>query len=296
MKLAIITCQKLPQGVKEDLSLYEALSKLNIDSELCIWNEEKNWSQYDACLLRSVWDYHDHLNEFNGWLTQTNLQTKIFNSIETIKWNQNKYYLKDLQEFGITVAPTLWLNAKHSFDIESYCHKNTTETFFLKPVVGADSSGTLRFANDSDGITEAKNHLARWLPQIDMMLQPYLKSVETHGETSTIYINGQFTHAVRKIPVNGDYRVQDTYGAQDVIHQPNAAELSLSKAALDFIKDQFGTPLYARFDFLQDTHGNVYLNEAELIEPSLFFHHCPKAAQQLALSLQQIILDQSSVD
>ncbi len=293
MKLAIITCQNLPQGIKEDLALYEALSNLKVEMDICIWNEARQWSQYDACLLRSVWDYHENLSEFNAWLDHVNEQTKILNPIALLKWNQNKHYLADLKDFGISIAPTLWLKQTSSFHFAQHCHNSSFETFFLKPVVGADSSGTLRFDNNSKGLTRAQNHLNDWLPQVDMMLQPYLKSVETHGETSTIYINGHFTHAVRKIPVPGDYRVQDTFGAKDEIHLPNAAELSLSKACLDFIEEKFTKPMYARFDFLHDDHGHVFLNEAELIEPSLFLHHSPNAAAQLARALKNFILNQT---
>ena len=34
-----------------------------------------------------------------------------------------------------------------------------------------------------------------------MMVQPYLASVETGGERSLIYFNGEFSHAVRRSPV-----------------------------------------------------------------------------------------------
>ena len=48
-----------------------------------------------------------------------------------------------------------------------------------------------------------------------MMLQPYLETVETEGELSALYFDGVFSHGVRKIPVPGDYRVQDDFGASD---------------------------------------------------------------------------------
>ena len=47
------------------------------------------------------------------------------------------------------------------------------------------------------------------------MLQPYYSSVETEGEFSLIFFNGQWSHGVQKVPVSGDYRVQDDYGARD---------------------------------------------------------------------------------
>ena len=37
----------------------------------------------------------------------------------------------------------------------------------------------------------------------DMMIQPYLSRVETDGEISAIFIEGEISHCVRKIPDPG---------------------------------------------------------------------------------------------
>ncbi|MCB1583211.1 MAG: hypothetical protein KDI92_09120 [Xanthomonadales bacterium] len=285
MKISIITSSKLPQGAKEDQPLFTALQQQNIDFDICIWDKPTEWQKYTVCLMRTVWDYHEKIHDFNQWLNLVSTRTKVLNRADIIKWNQNKLYLKELADFGITIAPTVWLNKSKLIDYDKVFNALTSEWAFLKPVIGADSAGTLRFKNDPKGIAMAQKHLSNWLNRYDMMLQPYLKTVETFGETSVIYINGQFTHGIRKIPQSGDYRVQDTFGASDVVYEPNAAELSLSKACLQYITHKFELPLYARFDFLHDERGAVYLNEAELLEPSLFFHHCPIAATNMAQAL-----------
>jgi len=289
MKLAIITCQKLPKGVTDDQVLLTALNELEIKTETLAWNADVQWSKFDACLLRSVWDYHESPKQFSTWLTTTSLQTPIINSKNIILWNQNKSYLKDLADFGITIAPTLWLQKERTESIKQLIQSMPTKQYLLKPNIGADSSGTLRFENNQQGLKQAQRHLNEWLPHVDMMLQPYLPAVETFGETSAIYFNGSFSHAVRKIPQNGDYRVQDTFGAKDVIYQPNAAEMALSKACVNYIKNRFEQVMYARFDFLHDANGTVFLNEAELIEPSLFFNHAPQSARLFAQHIHQFL-------
>ena len=47
--------------------------------------------------------------------------------------------------------------------------------------------------------------------------------------------------------------------------------------------------LYARVDFLRDHHGNLKLSELEMVEPSLFFRHCPAAADRLAAALCRML-------
>ncbi|WP_223787677.1 ATP-grasp domain-containing protein [Marinicella meishanensis] len=289
MKLAVATCQHFPHGVDDDAPLIDALHERFEQVDVLPWDTDADWSVYQACLLRSVWDYHEQVARFNRWVDAVSQQTRLFNPPAVIHWNQNKYYLAELAEFGITVAPTHWLRAgsqaAQSLDLATITQAFDAPQYFLKPVVGADSSGTLRFEHSAAGLAAAEKHLAQWLPAVDMMLQPYLSTVESHGETSAIYVAGNLTHAVRKIPVKGDFRVQDTFGASDVSHRMNASEMALSKACLQYINQRFGAVLYARFDFLQDAAGCVYLNEAELIEPSMFFNHGPQAAEQLAEAL-----------
>lgn len=293
MKLAIITCDKLPNGVEDDQALFQSLANLGIEFDICIWNHDNDWSQYTACLLRSVWDYHEKIDAFTHWLNKTSTVTQIINAKEVILWNQNKAYLAELEQFGITIAPTTWISQQQNFDVASYCNSNSSSVFFLKPVIGADSSGTLRFNNTDEEMMLAQQHLDHWLSKVDMMLQPYIQTVETFGETSAIYFAGSLSHAVRKVPINRDYRVQDTFGAKDMLYHLNAAEMALAKATLDYLQNKFGSILYARFDFLHDQQGNVYLNEAELIEPSLFFNHEPFAAEKLAENILYLL---TSVD
>ena len=286
MKLAIITCKDIPNGVKDDQGLFAAIKNQNIDLDVINWDADINWSVYDACLLRSVWDYHERVDAFNQWLDMLKLTTKVINEVDVIHWNQNKKYLAELAEFGITIAPTEWLSADQGFNLAAWSQQQEAAQFFLKPVIGADSSGTLRFENNNNGRIAAQQHLDIWLPQMDMMLQPYLPQVETFGETSAIYFAGSLSHAVRKIPVTGDYRVQDTFGATDTPYQLTAVEMALSKACLDFLEQKFSTVLYARFDFLHDDQGTAFLNEAELIEPSLFFNHGPDSAKMFAQAIK----------
>ena len=115
-----------------------------------------------------------------------------------------------------------------------------------------------------------------------MLLQEYLSGVETEGELSAIWIDGTITHAVQKVPVPGDYRVQDDWGATDhpiaidQVREPAEAVLAAARALLE---DEI---VYARVDFLRDNQGQLRLTELELVEPSLFFRHGPTAADALA--------------
>ena len=110
-----------------------------------------------------------------------------------------------------------------------------------------------------------------------MMLQSYLSRVETEGEVSVMLIQGEPTHAVRKLAVAGDYRVQDEHGGTDHLIETEPSLVALSKRALS-VAPGGEPPLYARVDFLFDDEGGAVVNELEVIEPMLFFQHRPEAA------------------
>ena len=110
-----------------------------------------------------------------------------------------------------------------------------------------------------------------------------------------ILIDGEVTHTVRKIPVAGDYRVQDDHGASDepCILEPEELELchrvcKLVSDSLDWHGKWRGQPLlYARVDLLRGLDGQCVVNELELVEPSLFLRHGPQAAGKLVRALQR---------
>jgi glutathione synthase/RimK-type ligase-like ATP-grasp enzyme len=197
----------------------------------------------------------------------------LYNPAGIVRWNTHKSYLRDLERRGVPIVPTEWLARGTMPDVAALCRRRGWKRALIKPCVGATARETLRF---DAGDPAAQTHAARLLANEDLMLQPYLSRVETEGELSAIFINGRLTHGVRKVPVPGDYRVQDDFGAKD--YRIDFPDVPLAKRALDAV----GVPLlYGRADFLIGDDG-LQLIELELVEPSLFFRHSRTAADRLA--------------
>jgi glutathione synthase/RimK-type ligase-like ATP-grasp enzyme len=212
--------------------------------------------------------------------------TRLFASKETVRWNIDKRYLSVLADRGLAVAETLWISPGEGAQkaLEEARKRGWTRGF-IKPVVGANAWSTCRFAFDEPGISEASRHLAEAPPGLGYMLQPYLEKVETEGELSVIVIDGAISHGVRKVPVPGDYRVQEDWGALDHAWVPTDEAVALAKAACEVASEVLGERLlYARVDFLRTAHGLV-INELELIEPALFQRHAPAVGGMLAEAL-----------
>ena len=277
MRLALLTCSDLPTWEQDDRFLHQALDAQGIEWALIPWDASEDWSQYDAALIRTTWDYVKRLAE--SALSALAHQTHLLNPMEVVSWNLRKTYLRDLAEAGISIAPTIWIDSM--VDLAVVMVQNLWTRGFLKPTVGASASDTMRF--DRGDISVVQDWLnTRNQQGQSFMFQPYIETVETIGEISDL---GQPKPCSPKDTRIGDYRVQDDYGAldyaQDIDLYPNL--LNISQDVLAFVHAKFETVVVSRVDFLLMDNGDAVVNEVELIEPSLFFRHAPHRGPEILL-------------
>ena len=293
MTLALVTCSDLPGWEKDDRPLHAELSARGFDFEEPAWDAEVDWARYEAALIRTTWDYMPRRDEFVAWAHRAGEKTRLFNPASVIEWNTHKGYLRELEIQGIPIAPTVWCAPGESLDVAETLRERGWSRGFIKPVVGACAVGTLRFDADPQGLQAAQRHADAMLQAGEgLMLQPYLSKVEVSGELSAICFEGEISHAVQKIPVPGDYRVQDDHGASDhpVELEPEARALfeEVLAAAHRCAPGLEGTPLlYARIDLMWDNRGALCVTELELVEPSLFFRHGPEGPKRLVDALSR---------
>jgi glutathione synthase/RimK-type ligase-like ATP-grasp enzyme len=272
MKLALATCATVPDWEVDDRVFHAALADRGVAAGQHVWDDPAvDWSAFDAVLIRTTWDYQEKRDAFVAWAER--VPVPLYNPAAIVRWNTHKWYLRDLALRGVPIVPTEWLDRGTAPDVAALCRRRGWTRAFLKPCVGATARETLRF---EAGDPAAQAHASRLLAHEDLMLQPYLSRVETEGELSAIFINGDLTHAVRKVPVPGDYRVQDDFGGKDYLI--DFPDVTLARRTLDAVGQRL---LYGRADFLLADDG-LRLTELELVEPSLFFRHGPHAADRLA--------------
>ena len=278
LRVALASCSNLPDWEVDDRPLHEACAELGLDARVLAWDDPSvDWAAFDGVLIRTTWDYTARPAE------GVHATTPIFNDPTVVRWNTRKTYLRELAERGVPVVPTVWLESGDAFDLPAALEGLGAERGFLKPVIGASSESTMRFTAPAE-LSAAEEFLTEALATRDMMIQPYLDTVESEGERSVLFIDGEVTHCVSKHPVKGDYRTQDDYGASDRPFTPDESELAFARHAVE--ATGFEDLLYARVDYLRDASGSPRLIELELVEPSLFFRHGPGAAMRLARALR----------
>jgi glutathione synthase/RimK-type ligase-like ATP-grasp enzyme len=196
----------------------------------------------------------------------------MLNPAEVILWNSHKRYLLELADRGVAVVPTTLL--RQSDGLRGVARSMYGGDVVIKPAVsvGADNTSHVHLSDRG-----APEQLGKLMARGDVLIQPYLPEIAT-GEVSLIYFGGEFSHAVRKTPVAGDFRVQVRYGGANTSHQPSAAERAVGDAAVMAV-DQ--PTAYARADLVTTADGPL-LMELELIEPQLFLDFDPRAPDRYA--------------
>ncbi|MGI9013512.1 MAG: ATP-grasp domain-containing protein [Phycisphaerales bacterium] len=288
IRLALATCRNLPEWEVDDVSLHEALLARDVTLFRPAWDDRSfRYNDVDACLIRTTWDYQKRRDAFVDWARRVESCTHLFNPAAIVEWNSHKTYLRDLQAWGVPTIDTIWLERGTQPHLREMFQQRNWTRGFIKPAIGSTAWETLRFdVHDPAGIDSAQRHVDRLIESQTLLLQPYLARVETEGEVSVIFIDGNVTHCVQKIPQPGDYRVQDDFAASDRLIDLPESELTIARQALQHVEAHFNMKLlYARADFLRDASGNLCLNEFEAVEPSLFFRHCNEAAAGLADAL-----------
>ena len=285
MNLALASCENLPDWEVDDRPFHRELQKRGHTHTVIPWTAPVDWSQFDAVLIRTTWDYTQKPNQFLNWAKKVSAQTLLLNPYPILEWNLSKTYLDELSQKGVSIAPSHWITKQNPNQLKHVLDQYTEDRWFLKPIVGACAESTLRF--DRSELEAAEALIQSKLEDGGMILQPYIQSVEQDGEYSLIFIDGVASHAVQKIPVKGDYRVQDDFGASDhAIPIPEGLK-DLAESVWLALPAHL-KPLVARLDAL-NWNGTWVLNELELIEPSLFFRHGPNAAGILTNALERVI-------
>lgn len=274
-RIAIATCADYDDLKVDDALLREELARRGCEAVSVVWDEEGvDWGGFDFCLVRSTWDYHEKHDEFLGWAQRVEAATALRNPAETIAWNSDKTYLRELAQQGVRTVPTVWVERGEELDFEELLAEKGWGEAVVKPVVdlGAKNLRRVRPGEGSDALEVV-------LQRHDAMLQPFLPSLEEQGETSLIYIEGAFSHAVRKRPAEGDFRVQSIWGGTVAPTEPEKQQVELAEQALAQLGE---IPLYARVDLVNDLNGAPSLIELELIEPNLYLSTHPSSAARLA--------------
>jgi len=283
-RIALATSSKYPDLTDDDRLLLAPLAQRNIQAEAAIWNDaSRNWSSYDAVVIRSCWDYHLQPEKFLHWVSHLEaLGISVFNSPDIIRWNANKTYLRELEAKGIPIVPTLWPDPGDRILLKDKLREVAWSKAVVKPRISATAYRTQLVTSENASSAQALFDDLRQGPGV--MVQKFMDGIATEGEWSLMFFTGEFSHAVIKRPKPGDFRVQNDFGGTAQSADPPPNVLAAATQAVESVD----ATLYARVDGVVG-EDQFRLMELELMEPALFLSEYPGAPTRFAAAIGQVL-------
>ena len=250
----------------------EALDRGGYRVDVADWRDDSvDWSAARVTMLRSPWDYVDHLGEFIAWAEGVSGVSALWNPLELVRWNTHKSYLLELHARGAPIVPTVVLLGGSAASLDGICDAQGWNAVVVKPAIASGGDGARRGAV---GDAALQAHLDALLVAGDVLVQPYASAVEQDGEVSIVLFDGRFSHALRKRPGAGEYRVQEHHGGTTELVDPNPGLVELAERVCGILP---APTLYARID-LVSLGAKWHVIEAEVTEPSLWLDLAPPEA------------------
>lgn len=272
-RVAIVTCEGADDP--DNPTVFGALERAQVDASLVTWDDPSvRWVDFDLVVVRSTWDYPSRRDEFLAW---TRTVPNIVNPPEVIEYSSDKHYLADLESRGLRIIPS------------HFCDVGEQPTFFdvdfvVKPCVGAGSQHVERYRPEE--VDRARDHVvALHDAGRDVLIQPYINSVDTLGERALIFVDGKYSHAMTKgallhvPPSERDFRFRREQMSLAIGEADAVAFATQVLATLGY-----SDLLYARVDLVATVQGWLVM-ELEMVEPALFLTFCEPAADALAAGI-----------
>lgn len=313
-RVTLVTCAQYPHLEEDEAGLLDALRDNQLDPQVACWDDPKvDWEKAGVCIVRSVRNYPQHRAAFLHWARRV---PRLLNPADVMEWATDKHYLKEMEQRGLPVIPTTWL------EVEDDLTKHQVHTrfpalgeFVVKPSVSSGARGTGRYTGrDGNSRMRAINHAFRLLQEGEaVMVQRYLPQVDIHGETSLIFMNGVLSHVVDKkgmlTPVAEELQqsgedtaeqVQGPVEAKERVIQTRSATAeewqwgeAVRRIVHRYVKDRIGHDLqflFMRIDLVRDGQGGFYVMEISPVDANLYLSGVEGGVQSFADAIASRVL------
>ncbi len=158
------------------------------------------------------------------------------------------------------------------------------EALVIKPCVSLNGQDT--FLVSASNFNQKKDLFTSLFENRDMLVQEFIPEIRTSGETSAVFFNKKFSHAVKKIPASNEFRIHREYGGQRNPVQISSKVLKYAASILQNIPEDL---LYARVD-LVERDSDCVLIEIELTDPMLYLQTDTQSAERFADAIADVLL------
>lgn len=289
----------------------QALSEREVKAKLIHLNNihKIEWQDYDFVSLRMCRGLHLDA-DFISKVIDLSIQLKsvkdktipLCNPLIIVKAGIDKaVYLKTLEQQGINIVPTQWISSEENKSIMNLMTERGWNQVILKPTISTLSWQTFyieqrgnKFLISAPEFQDTKpfsyncnlSKKADAKQSVDpeqvfqqlkaendsVIVQKFMPKILTQGEVSFVFIDGVFSHAVKKIVADGGWVAHELFGGKNIMTQVSQQDELWATKVYEKITDLYGELLYGRVDAIADEQGNLKLLECELIVPRLFLN------------------------
>lgn len=274
LRVALVTHAGLPELAPDDRLVLPAFAARGAEVSVVAWDDPSvAWDGFDVALIRSTWNYTERHDDFLGWLDRMEEEgVPLWNPPALARWNATKRYLRELEEAGVAVVPTRWVEPGEEAPLAALLAEEGWDGAVVKPVVSANARDT--WTTSRAAAAEDERRFRALVARGAVMVQPFVEEVRTEGEWSLLFFGGALSHTLVKRPASGDFRVQEPYGGTAASATPDNETVAAARAALAAVPHPW---LYARVDGVR-IGGRFHVMELEMLEPSLFLATDPDGA------------------
>jgi glutathione synthase/RimK-type ligase-like ATP-grasp enzyme len=278
LHLALLTTNEYDASKKpDDTLLMEALKEYAIEAQPVDWNTDTVWTDFDAVLVYSTWDYYKNNEKFLDLLKQIEDQdVKVYNPLSVVRWNSSKRYLEDLENLGLKPIESLYISWDELDNLKQLLLEKGWDDCIIKPQISASGHNTCRFnlSNIEDMEARFKSYGEQYI------VQPFAEEIITEGEWSFVFFENEYIHCVLKKPREGSFLVQN--GSVTTIQPPEW----MIKEAKHIIDTIHLPALKTRLDVIR-RGDELRIMEVEMIEPNLHLKRFPGSENRLAKKIYE---------
>ena len=279
-----VTYEGLPDLDPDDRLAVTELATRGLKAVPAVWNDPAvDWARAGICVIRSTWDYHLAHERFLQWAERVSRVTQLWNPLPIVRWNAHKRYMQELSDRGASVVPTAWLPAGSKADVAALLRAHGWNRAVVKPAIGLATRGVMRIDDAEESLRQAQAHVAALLEEYDVMVQPFMASVDSYGERALVLIEGAYSHATRKTAFQ---KLAAAGEAGETPVEADADEIAVARRVVTMVPEPW---LYARVDLVRDDANRPIVIELELVEPSLFLGMHPAAPARFADALARLL-------
>jgi len=162
----------------------DAVRRRGIEVHPLLWGAQP--TSDEPVVIRSPFDYVERSAEFSTWLDDLDAAgVCVINPTSLLRWNMHKGYLAELAHRGVAVVPTEMLGQGSHRSLGEVMAARDWSRVVVKPAIGASARETIRVdGEDRAAVVIGDDHVRRLVAVEDVLIQPFLPSIETEGEVS----------------------------------------------------------------------------------------------------------------